>query len=44
MILGAMDKGYDFLSNGGLWLEYNYKVNPGANEFIFGYKGLDDPI
>ncbi len=30
--------------NLGLWLEYHYKLNPGDNEFIFGYQGLDDPI
>ncbi len=44
VIFGAMDTRYDFLSNGGLWLEYHYCVNPGQNEFIFGYEGLDDPI
>ena len=44
MIFGAMDTRYDLLSNGGIWLEYHYTVNPGENEFIFTYKGLDDPI
>ena len=44
VIFGAMDTRFDFLSNDGLWLEYHYMVNPGENEFIFGYEGLDDPI
>ena len=32
---GAMDTRYGFLSNGELWLEYHYMVNPVENEFIF---------
>ncbi len=36
MMFGAMDTRYDFLSNGGLWLEYHYMVNPVENEFVFG--------
>ena len=41
VIFGTMDTRYDFRSNGGLWLEYHYMVNPGENEFIFGYEGLN---
>ena len=37
VIFGAMDTRYDFLSNGGLWLEYHYSINPEDNEFVFGY-------
>ena len=44
VIFGAMDTRYDFLSNGGLLLECHYCVNPGKNEFIFLYEGLDDQI
>ena len=44
MIFGAMDTRYDVLSNLGLWLEYHFELNPGENEFIFGYSGLNDPI
>ncbi len=44
VIFGAMDTRYDFLSNGGLWLEYHYSINSKDNEFVFGYEGLDDPI
>ena len=39
-----MDTRYDVLSNLGLWLEYHFELNPGENEFIFGYSGLNDPI
>ena len=44
VLLASMDTRYDCISNLGLWLEYHYELNPGANEFIFAYSGLDDPI
>jgi hypothetical protein len=44
VLIGAMDTRYDVLSNLGLWLEYHFELNPGENEFIFGYSGLNDPI
>ncbi len=44
VLIGAMDTRYDVLSNLGLWLEYHFELNPGENEFVFGYSGLDDPI
>ena len=44
VLLASMDTRYDCISNLGLWLEYHYKLNPGENEFIFAYSGLDEPI
>ena len=39
VIFGAMGTRYDFMSNGGLWLEYHYTLNPRDNEVIFGHEG-----
>ena len=44
VLIGAMDIRYDVLSNLGIRLEYHFELNPGDNEFVFGYSGLDDPI
>ena len=44
VLMGAMDTRYDVLSNLGVWLEYHFELNPGENDFVFGYSGLDDPI
>ena len=44
VLIGAMDTRYDVLLNLGLWLKYHFELNPGENEFVFGYSGLDDPI
>ena len=43
VVVAAMDTKYDAISNLALWLEYNYEVNPGPNEFLFGIGGEDDP-
>jgi len=35
---------YDFRSDEGLWLKYQFSLYTGSNEFIFAYEGLNDPI
>jgi hypothetical protein len=43
ILIGAMDTRYCALCNLGLWLEYNYEMNPAPNDFVFGIEGLEDP-
>ena len=44
VLIGAMDTRYDVLSNLGVWLEFHIELNPGENDFVFAYSGLDDPM
>ncbi len=42
VLIGAMYTRYAVLSNLGIWLKYHFHLNPGENDCVFGYSGLND--